>query len=199
VSDGSPYRILVVCTGNICRSPFAERLLRARLRERLGDAAEAIEVSSAGTWGLVGKAMMPEAAATLRRYGGDPEGFVACALTAEQIEAADLILCLTREHRADVVLKVPSASSRVATLRQYSRLLEGVSPEDIDAPPADPAARFRAVTAAAFARRGHAPAASPDDDDVPDPFGLELAAYERAAAMIDRSLEVPLSLLAPAS
>lgn len=193
----STYNVLVVCTGNICRSPFAERLLRARLDERFGPEAKLIEVSSAGTGALVGEPMMAESADTLRRYGGDPAGFVARALELEQIAAADLVLGLTRAHRSAAVTMMPRASAKTVTLREYARLLSGVSRADLASPGLDLADRFRAVTSAAFGRRGFAPPKDPSDDDVPDPFGGPMAAYEKAAALIDQALEVPLSLLAP--
>ncbi|HWA66027.1 MAG TPA: low molecular weight phosphatase family protein [Mycobacteriales bacterium] len=194
-TDGAQrYRILLVCTGNICRSPFAERLLRARLDERFGADAGCIEVSSAGTWGLVDEPMQPEAAETLRRYGGDPEGFTAQALGPELIEAADLVLALTREHRAKIVMMSPRAAARTVTLLEYARLLSGVTAADV--PPADGlAARFRALTKVAFGRRGYVPLDDPADDDVPDPYGGKPAGYERAAELIAGALDVPLALL----
>jgi protein-tyrosine phosphatase len=192
---GRVYRILVVCTGNICRSPFAERLLRARLAAALGPDAERVEVTSAGTHGLVGEPMMAESAETLLRYGGSPDGFVACALEPGLIEQADLVLALTREHRGAVVTMVPRALSRTLTLREYARLLEGVTKDDLAVAGSDPVERLQAITGAAFRRRGYAPAEDPLDDDVPDPFGKALSAYEGAAALIDEALSVPLSLL----
>jgi protein-tyrosine phosphatase len=185
----------MVCTGNICRSPFAERLLRARLAERLGAAAARIEVTSAGTWGLVDEAMVAEAAQTLHRYGGDSTGFVSRALAEQQIEEADLVLGMTREHRAAAVTMVPRASGRTVTLLEYARLLSGVDKHDLVAAGPDPVERFRAITAAAFGRRGLVPLGHPGDDDVPDPYGGPVAGYDRAAALIDRALRVPLALL----
>jgi protein-tyrosine phosphatase len=193
----STYKVLIVCTGNICRSPFAERLLRTRLDERFGPEAKRVEVSSAGTWGLVGEPMMPEAAQTLLRYGGDPDNFVACALSADQIEAADLVLGLTREHRSAVVTMLPRAAGRTVTLREYARLLSRVTRGDLAAAGPDLVDRFRAVTAAAFAQRGFVPIKHPSDDDVPDPYGGPMSAYEKAAAMIDQALATPISLLVP--
>jgi protein-tyrosine phosphatase len=190
------YRILVVCTGNICRSPFAERLLRARLDERLGGAAATIEVSSAGTWGLVDEPMQAESAETLLRFGGNPDGFAARALTPEQIEAADLVLGLTREHRAKVVMMSPRASARTVTLREYARLLTGVEATDLPATTGGLPGRLRAITELAFSRRGYVPLGDPADDDVPDPYGGKMAGYERAAELIDVALDVPLALLA---
>jgi protein-tyrosine phosphatase len=189
------YRVLFVCTGNICRSPFAERLLRLRLDNALGPEAKRIEVSSAGTFALVGEGMMPEAAVTLQRLGGNPDGFEARALAPSHIEAADLVLGMSREHRAAVVTMVPRASSRTVTVREYARLLVGVQPSEVASAGADPVDRLHAITSTAFGRRGYAPPKNPADDDVPDPFGGPMSAYERAATLIDHALGVPLALL----
>jgi protein-tyrosine phosphatase len=197
--SGSTYKILMVCTGNICRSPVMERLLIARLRDRLpADAAARFEVGSAGTWAMVGEAMSPEAAATLAGLGGDSDGFVGRELTAELIDA-DLILTATREHRAQVVAEVPRAASRTVTLREFARLLGPVSADDIaqQSPSGDPVDRMRAIAAAAFANRGLVPVADPADDDIADPYRRNQAAFDRAAQEIDAALGVPLALLAP--
>ena len=61
--------ILVVCTGNICRSPIAEGLLRDALAARFG--AEAPSVSSAGMWGVEGSSATPEAVAAAVESGAD--------------------------------------------------------------------------------------------------------------------------------
>jgi len=55
------FRVLHVCTGNICRSPMAEHLMRAGLQQRLGGGAAAFEVASAGTMGFAGEPMQPYA------------------------------------------------------------------------------------------------------------------------------------------
>jgi protein-tyrosine phosphatase len=191
------YRILMVCTGNICRSPVMERLLAARLRERLSEAdATRFEVESAGTWAMVGEAMSPEAAETLIGLGGDAADFVGRDLTVELIDA-DLVLTATREHRGRVVAEVPRAAGRTLTLREFARLLGPVSPDDIAtaAPSGDPVDRMRAIAAAAFANRGLVPVDDPADDDIADPYGRSRADYERAAAAIDSALMVPLNLL----
>ena len=190
------FHILMVCTGNICRSPFAERLLRARLDDRLGSAASRIEVSSSGTWGLVGEPMMAESAETLLRYGGDPANFQARALSPEQIEDADLVLGLTREHRSKVVTMSPRASGRAVTLLEFARLLSGVSRADLPEVGTDPVAQLRAITELAFSRRGYVPLDDPEDDDVPDPYGGKMSGYERAAQLFHAALAVPIALLA---
>jgi protein-tyrosine phosphatase len=195
---GRKYRILMVCTGNICRSPVMERLMRARLREHLDPwAAGRFEISSAGTWAMVGSAMAPEAVETLVGLGGDPDGFAGRDLKPDMIDRADLILTATREHRGLAVTEVPRAASRTVTVREFARLLGPVTPADITrrAPTTDPVERMRAIAAAAFANRGLVRVANPSDDDIADPYGRARSSFERAAAEIDAALTVPLTLL----
>jgi protein-tyrosine phosphatase len=196
VSD-STYRILMVCTGNICRSPVMERLFVARLRAGLSETdAARIQVESCGTWGLVGEPMAPHAAATLAALGGDSADFASRELEVAMIEAADLILTATREHRGLVVTEVPRAASRTLAVREFARLLGPVTAQEIaDAAGTDPVARLRAIAAKAFGNRGLVPLNHPADDDVADPYGRNRDSYDRAAREIDAALKVPLALL----
>ena len=75
------FRVLVVCTGNICRSPMAEHLLRAGLAAR---GVEGVEVSSAGTHGLVGEPVQQHASAVLTERGIDHSAFAARRLIRRQ-------------------------------------------------------------------------------------------------------------------
>ncbi|MCW2614387.1 MAG: Tyrosine phosphatase, partial [Frankiales bacterium] len=112
------FRVLHVCTGNICRSPMAERLMRAGLAERLGADADRFVVESAGTWGHSGSPMEAHAHTTLASYGVDGADFRARELVAEHVAGADLVLGATREHRAAAVVLHPRAASRTFTLRE---------------------------------------------------------------------------------
>lgn len=197
MTDG-PYRVLMVCTGNICRSPVMERLLQARLRDALpaADAAR-FEIGSAGTWAMPAHPIQPEAVVTLEALGGDASDFTSRDLTPELIRTADLVLAATREHRGLAVSMEPRAASRTVTLRELARLLGPVTVADIDAAVTsdDVGERMQAIVAAAFANRGLVPREDPADDDVADPYRREPAAYERSAAAIDAALAVPLALL----
>jgi protein-tyrosine phosphatase len=179
-----PLTVLMVCTGNICRSPLAEQLLRARF------AAVGIPavVHSAGTSALVGYEMTPEAASLSQRYGGDPGGHAARQLTADLINGADLVLTATREHRAVTVSLVPRALRRTFTLNQFARLIVAVEPAE----PAGPVDRVAATEtlrdfiATIAATRGFAPPpVRADSDDIVDPFGQSKAIYDRAGQAID--------------
>src|SRR3954465_11561123 len=110
------FQILCVCTGNICRSPAAERLLTSRLGPE-------VEVSSAGTQALVGEPMSPPIDQLVQSAGAAAGGFLARRLTERLMQSADLVLAMTRAHRGDVVELWPQAVRRAFTLREFARLL----------------------------------------------------------------------------
>ena len=116
------FHILVVCLGNICRSPLVERLLRHRL-EVLGH-GEFVRVVSAGLEAPAGAPMDPLASAELTRLGGDATGFSSRRLSAESVAAADLLLTATRDLRARTVAMQPRTLRRVFTLREFAALCE---------------------------------------------------------------------------
>lgn len=184
------FRVLVVCTGNICRSPMAEHLLRAGLAAR---GVAGVEVSSAGTHGLVGEPVQVHAAAALAERGIDHSAFCARRLVADLVAGADLVLGASREHRAAAVTLVPRAAARTFTIRELDRLLAGVDPTAL---PTEPAERARALVVAAARQRGLAHPERPEDDDIGDPYGGPAAGYPPAARLIDASLQRFLDLLA---
>ena len=190
------FRLLHVCTGNICRSPMAERLTRGGLEERLGADAERFVVESAGTWGHSGSPMESYAASTLKAYGLDGEDFRARELVAEHVAGADLVLAATREHRAASVVLHPRAASRTFTLREFARLAGAVDPGQITA--ADPVERARELVTAAAGRRGLVPPEHPRDDDLADPYQGPEHGFAVCADLVHRSLQRPLDLIAAA-
>lgn len=197
-----PFRVLFVCTGNICRSPIGQSLLTHRLRERLGrDAADAaFEVASAGTYGLTGYPIEPDALAVLSSYGVEPGPFAARELAGGLVEAADLVLGATREHRAAAVTLVPRASGRAFTIREFARLAAAVDPGGVDAPGGGPDAladRARRVVAAAAGNRGIVRASSPADDDVADPYRRSTDAFTTAGRQISAAVDAIVAALTP--
>lgn len=95
------YRIVTVCTGNICRSPMAEYALRAALDDaHLGDR---VEVSSVGVSDEeAGNTIDRRAGALLRSHGIDPSAHRARQMDREEILGADLVLALDHDHVAPV-------------------------------------------------------------------------------------------------
>lgn len=187
------FRVLHVCTGNICRSPMAEQMMRAGLRKRLGDEADRFVIESAGTWGHTGSPMETYALSTLSSYDIDGSSFGARELVAEHVVAADLVLGATREHRAAAVVLHPRAAARTFTLREFARLTTAVDPASL--PTGDPVERARALVKAAAANRGLVPPERPRDDDVDDPYQAPASAFATCGALVHSTLQGPLDLL----
>lgn len=174
------FRVLHVCTGNICRSPMAERIMRAELATRFGVPAGAVDVRGAGTYGgHRGDSMNPPAARVLRERGIDPDGFSATWLREEQVAWADLVLTATAEHRSAVLGLDPTALRRTYTLKELARLAAEVTPDQL--PPGGPAVRLRALVALASGLRALHPAHPRTVDDIGDPFGGPIEEFRETA------------------
>ncbi|CAB4875166.1 unannotated protein [freshwater metagenome] len=102
-------KVAVICTGNICRSPMGEILLREAIAD-IPDMAQRVEVTSAGTanW-HIDKPMDPRAAAALQRAGLPTDATLGAFASAELLREFGLVLVMTREHRTDVLARHPEA------------------------------------------------------------------------------------------
>ncbi len=182
--SGPPVRVLMVCTGNICRSPMMERILQAAVEERDLD----VTVSSAGTWAREGEPMQPFAAVTLSDLGLDAGRFQATPLTETLISSVDLVLTATREHRAHVVGLVPGAVRRTFTLLELARIASSAPPPPESGTGGGRAGLHDAVAWAAQ-MRGSVP--RPDDgaDDLDDPLGAPPEVYRERADTITLAVE----------
>lgn len=140
-------RILVVCIGNICRSPTAEFLLRDRLRNADG-AQSSAQVASAGLNAMVGHPMEVMAAQVLREHGVDGAGHSARQLTLAMLHDADLVLVMEKFHLAAIARMAPEASGKAFLLGKWQ-----------------------------------------DDTRIPDPYGQQRPAFDRAYELIERSVD----------
>jgi protein-tyrosine phosphatase len=172
----SPFSVLCVCMGNICRSPMAERLLVADALA-LGADSDLLYVHGAGTGGWhAGEPMDAQAARQVEARGGDASGFRARKLLAEHVEASDLVLTATIEQVDFVVALCPDAAPRTFVFGEFGRLIRGIElPKSLD----DPYDRGVAlVEAADTARGGERPRES---DELDDPWGRPDAYFSRVA------------------
>jgi protein-tyrosine phosphatase len=117
------FEILVVCTGNICRSPMAEGLLHHRLPSALRGR---VAVGSAGTSALHGQQAEPYAVQTMARHGIDIRAHRARQLTNDLAQRAALILAMERTH-------VAAAQKMLLWHKSHTQLLTQFDPTS-DAP-----------------------------------------------------------------
>ncbi|TWT46064.1 Threonylcarbamoyl-AMP synthase [Phycisphaerae bacterium RAS1] len=113
--------VLLVCTGNSCRSPMAEYLLRARLGQSLGLSDEELRaagyvVSSAGTSAIHGGSASSGTIYELAQRGIDARGHRSRPLSVELLRQAERIYVMSPEHAAAVRDLLPTGSARVALL-----------------------------------------------------------------------------------
>lgn len=166
--------VLFVCTGNICRSPTAERLAAAYAAERrMLD----FTASSAGTRAVVGQPIHRDAAVVVGNLGGDASNFEARQFKPKMASAADLIITMTSAHR-DIVLEIaPRQLQRTFTLSEAAQLasMEG----------ADSLADLAAL-------RPHLGAN--DKSDIPDPIGQSPEVFATISAQIAALLPPVLEL-----
>ncbi len=117
-----PYRVMTVCTGNICRSPMAEVVLRQRLADAsLGDV---VEVDSTGVSDEEhGNPVDPRARAVLRQHGYPTgEGHRARQVRASELAERDLVLPMTAAHARALRRLVdgdPALTDRIRMLRTF--------------------------------------------------------------------------------
>ncbi len=117
--DGSPYRVAVVCLGNICRSPIGEVVLTEKIaRAGLDDV---VEVVSAGTGGWhIGEPMDRRAATVLAAHGYDGSAHRASQFEAHWHDEYDLVLAMDENNHADLSdLVTDAAAGRLRMFRDF--------------------------------------------------------------------------------
>lgn len=135
-------RILIVCVGNICRSPTAEYLLRDRLR------GKGKQVESAGLAALVGQSIDPMAESVLEANGLTAAAHVARQVSQDMISAADMVIAMDRRHVSAIQALAPHARGKTFLLGRWQ-----------------------------------------GDVPIPDPYGRDRAAFEKAYTMIREAVD----------
>ncbi len=158
-------KILLVCSGNTCRSSMAEGLARHLLEQK--GLLDSVTVLSAGTAAWAGQPATPEAVTALSEEGIDLSNHRAQALTPELIKEADLVLTMTGHHRQQVLRLVPAAAGKVHLLKKYAESFAG----DLETAESDWAY------------------------EIPDPFGQPLEVYRQVAQELKNNLAIIINRL----
>jgi protein-tyrosine-phosphatase len=110
--------ILMVCTGNLCRSPMAAGLLRQRLASE--GLAGQYKVRSAGTWAMEDRPASELAVEVMAARGVDITDHRAHSLVAADVAEADLILVMSREHEQVIANTWPQYRWKVHRLSEVA-------------------------------------------------------------------------------
>lgn len=119
-------RILVVCTGNICRSPVAEALLKRALPDK--------QISSAGLGAVVGEGVEPKARALAEHAGLDVGQHAAQQLTPQMLSEADLVLVMSEGQRQAIGRMAPEVMGKTMRLGHWLKSPQGENGMDIADP-----------------------------------------------------------------
>lgn len=173
-------RVLIVCTGNTCRSPMAEVMLKD-LAARNG---KPLEVRSAGVSTVNGQPISPHAAATLRKRSLELPG-TSTALTGEEVAWANLILTMTAGHKRAILQRYPEAVAKTFTMKEYALRGDPVMGDVAEAERLYSEWQVRQALGQNLTPEEHARLFELQrrlpDFDIEDPFGGSLSMYERCA------------------
>jgi len=179
VRGDDDFRILLVCTANLCRSPMAQFLLEAAVSTAWSGAGQ-WSVESAGVLAAENRPMHRQAVTVLAEFGSDGSRFRSRRLRADMLESADLVLTATREHRSDVARMHPSVMRRLFTMNQFGYLLA-------NAPAVHPSTTARnageALIESAITARGRVRPRSVEDD-LDDPVNKPVRAFRHCAQLL---------------
>jgi protein-tyrosine phosphatase len=168
--------VLFVCTGNLCRSPSAAALLRARFAH---EGPHDVTVHSAGTMQARGgppEALLVEADA----FGLDLYEHVPRQVVKEDLTQADLVVAMTRQHLRELMLVAPGTLTRTFTLRELVRRAESAGPRPHDE------ALEAWLTRVRGNRRQLDVLGESAADDVADPMGGPAAGYRAMLNQVAR-------------
>lgn len=184
--DPAATRVLVVCTANRCRSPFAAALLA----DKLAGGAPDVAVSSAGF--LNGGEPVPDTVSEVaEQLGIDLRTYRSRQVTPAMLQSSDLVIAMERAHVRELAMLVPEAWRRTFTLPELQRRASACGPRPAREPLDD---WLRLVHGD---RRLADLLGEASFDEVADPMGGPRGAYMEMAADLDELTTGIVALLWP--
>jgi len=119
------FKVLIICTGNICRSPMAEVMIRSLLTNKQ---REVIKLSSAGTNSPGGISAEPYAIQAMKDFGVDITGHRSRSLKREMVLESNLILVMEHIHAQLIKKMAPHYKDKVRLLKEFG---PNKAPEDV--------------------------------------------------------------------
>lgn len=175
-------QILVLCSGNICRSPLAAQLLKAKL--------VSTQTQSAGTSVLVGEHTPDEALSFAKDLGlTGAEAHRAAVMTPQMVAQADVILGMERTHRRKAALMQPAAGRRAFTLLEFAHITAEMTDDQLCTVLDDQSANPTAAVDVVARLRGMVSRLDESFYDVEDPYGRSKYTYQRATDQIVRAID----------
>ncbi len=118
-------QILFVCSGNTCRSPMAECILKNKIK--LAGISN-VSVKSAGIQAIANEPISKNAFKALKLLGLKPYGYKSKQLTYKMLEKSDLVICMTDSHKRALL----EFTDKAVTVKEYTGLQDVPDPYGYD-------------------------------------------------------------------
>ena len=128
-TSDNTYQVLFVCSGNTCRTPIAEGLLKVKLPPHL---QREVKVVSCGTLGIEGQPATPNSITVAREKNANTSSHCSQGITEKLVADSDIIFCMAEEHQKYILHHFPAYRDNVFLLRDFGAKQKLDNPDVFD-------------------------------------------------------------------